>query len=452
VSRRPDLLVTGRLVVTMDDERSVWRDAAVAVTGDRITAVGPRDELLAEGAARVVDGGDAVVLPGLIDAHVHLTGPALFPGAEPAQAPLSEHFPDWVLPPHVASDGADEAAAARFSALSMLSAGTTGCIEAGVIGAVDGVLQALAPTGLRAAVGAWVSDGWPGPLGQPDAAAAIEALGAAGRRQGLVVVWPSVVGHDGVSDEVLVAAARLAQERGTGWTLHLSTGPEDGAHFRARSGRAPLAHLDALGVLSARTVIAHGLHLDDDEVAVLRRTGATVVHCPGAALRLCLGLAEHGRHPELPHVALGTDTVNASNHLDILRAAATACDAYGAARTDRSTLPAETALAWATRGGARAMGLEGQTGQLLPGTLADLVVADCGPVIPHVANALVHGAPRVRHVVVGGRQVVDDGRVAGEHAAAAAFQAAAARVRERLGAPAETGWPSQHATLTRADS
>lgn len=198
-------------------------------------------------------------------------------------------------------------------------------------------------------------------------------------------------------------------------------------------------------MLTSRTAVAHALHLTDDEVAALRRTGATAVHCPGAALRLCLGLAEHGRHPELPHVALGTDTVNASNHADVLRAAATACDAYGAARGDRGVLPAETALAWATRGGARALGLEGELGQLSPGAHADLVVADCGPVVPHVANALVHGSPRVRDVVVGGRHLLADGQVEGEEQVRADALAAHRRVAARAGIPLTTGWPRRTA-------
>lgn len=437
----PDLLVTAGRVVTMDERRTVWADGAVAVTGGRIVAVGPRAELADLAPAETVDGGDGVLLPGVVNAHVHLTGPALFPGAEPAESPLSEHFGGWVLPPHVASDAADEVAAARWSAVEMLRTGTTAFVEAGVLRHPDKVAQALAGMGVRGAVGGWVSDRWPGPLGQASAAESVTELERAGGASGLVVRWPDVVGHDGVSDEVLLAAARTARERGTGWTLHLSAGPEDGAHFRERAGAAPLVHLERLGVLNERCVIAHGIYLDEEELAVLERTGATVAHCPGAALRLALGLERAGRHPELPHVALGTDTVNASNHLDVLRAAATSCDFYGSLRADRAAVSAERALEWATLGGARALGLAGEIGLLAPGAQADLVLADCGPVVPHVANALVHGSPRIRHAWVAGRQLLLDGHVDSEPEIRDEVVRAADRVRERLAMPRATGWP-----------
>ncbi len=442
MSEPADLLVTAVRVVTMDDARTVWADGAVAVRDGVVAEVGPRAEVEQRWDARErVDGGDGVLLPGLINAHVHLTGPTLFPGAEPAAAPLGEHFGVWVLPPHVASEAADEVAAARLSVVGMLRTGTTAFLEAGVLRHPDAVARALAPMGVRGALGAWVSDRWPGPLGQRDAASAVSVLHEAGGRAAGLLRWPSVVGHDGCSDEVLVAAAATARERGTGWTLHLSAGPQDRAHFLQTRGAAPLVHLERIGVLDERCVIGHGTHLDDDEVAVLHRTGATVAHCPGAALRLCLGLAEAGRHPELPHVALGTDTPNTSNHSDVLRAAATSCDAYGAARGDRGAVTAERALEWATLGGARALGLAGTIGTLTPGARADLVLADCGPLVPHVANALVHGAPRVRHVWVDGRQLVRDGAVEGEQQIRADAVAAAARVRARSGLPATTGWP-----------
>ncbi len=122
-------------------------------------------------------------------------------------------------------------------------------------------------------------------------------------------------------------------------------------------------------------------------------------------------MSRAGRHPDLPAVALGTDTVNASNHHDLLRAAATAADLYGEVRGDRGVLPATRVLEWATLGGARALGLDDPIGSLAVGRRADLPVFDAGPLIRNAANALVHGAPRAVHAIVDGVPLLVDGVV-----------------------------------------
>lgn len=430
-----DLLLTGGTVVTLDADRRVLREGAVAVTGGEIADVGPARDLAGRWApARVLDVTGLVVTPGLVNAHVHLTGPALFPGIEPADSPVADHLPRYVLPAHVAAEPEDEVAAARLSALALLRTGTTAFVEAGVLRWPEAVVPALADLGVRGAVGAWASDGWPLPF-------AAAGLAPDGLDRGLIRVWPDVVGHDGVSDELFVAAARRAADQDRHWTFHLSALSDDGDRYRERHGADPLVHLDRLGVLDRRAVVAHAIHLSDAEVDVLARTGATVAFCPGAALRLATGVSRAGRHPDLPHVALGTDTVNVSNHHDLLRAAATAADLYGEVRGDRGVLPATRVLEWATLGGARALGLDGRIGSLAVGRRADLAVFDAGPLVRNAANALVHGAPRAVHTIVDGVPLLVDGVVDGEDAIVAEAGAAAERVARRAGLPSSTGWP-----------
>ncbi len=219
-----------------------------------------------------------------------------------------------------------------------------------------------------------------------------------------------------------------------------SSGGPPWAPGRERHGADPLVHLDRLGVLDRRAVVAHAIHLSDAEVDVLVRTGATVAFCPGAALRLPTGVSRAGRHPDLPAVALGTDTVNASNHHDLLRAAATAPDLYGEVRGDRGVLPATRVLEWATLGGARALGLDDRIGSLAVGRRADLPVFDAGPLIRNAANALVHGAPRAVHAIVDGVPLLVDGVVDVKDEIVAEAGAAAERVARRAGLPASTGW------------
>lgn len=436
----------GGLVATMDDERRVLTDGAVLAVDGTIVAVDEWAALAGEGEE--IDLRDHVLLPGLVDAHVHLTGPSLFPGLEPDESPLSDHFPRWVMPAHVHSTPEDERAAARLVALQMLRAGTTAFMEAGVCRFPDAVLDALADMPIRGAIGTWAADAWEWP---PELAAttddAVTRIDAALALQtnGLVEVRPNLIGHTGCSDELVLAAAQRARAAGTTWTLHMSAFPDDGAGYRERVGLDPLVHLDRLGALDAHAVVSHAIHLSDAEVEVLRTRRATVAYCPGASVRLATGVTRVGRHDELEHVALGTDTQNASNHLELLRAAATACQVYAERRGTRS-VTAATALTWSTRGGARALGWEDRIGSLQPGKRADIVAIDPRQPVRNVEAALVNGSPQVRHVWVDGRPALLDGRVHGEEAILADAHLAGERVAARADLPGATGWLCDYRT------
>lgn len=447
MSEHADVLIAGGTVVTLDGERRVIADGAVAIGDGAILDVGPAAELTPRwDADRSLDARGLLVTPGLVNAHVHLTGPSLFPGIEPDDSPLAEHFPRWVLPAHAHSEPEDERAAARLVAVQMLRQGTTAFLEAGACRHVEAVLDGLEPLGVRGAIGAWASDLWPVP---GEGATPLPAAAMAERIARLLEltpadarlrVVPNVCGHDACSDDLYVAAAALAREGGLPWTFHMSAMDFDRAWFHERAGEDPLVHLDRLGVLDERAVVGHGIYLTDAEVAVLAQRGTTVAFCPGTALRVCTGVTRAGRHPDLEHVALGTDTQNACNHLDLLRTAGLACGLYGELRGQRADLTAERALEWLTLGGARALGLEGTIGAIAPGMRADLALFDPGQPVLNVANALVHGSPRARHVFVDGRHLLVDGRVPGEEAIEADAARAAERVAARAGIPRVTGW------------
>ena len=135
----------------------------------------------------------------------------------------------------------------------------------------------------------------------------------------------TLVGHDLMSDELVAGASELARDRGVGLTFHMSPHSGDAASYLARTGRRPFVHLDELGVLGPHVLVAHAVHLDDDEIDVVVRTDTAVASCPWAYLRLAQGFTVAGRHGELlargARVALGCDAENAGDAVDVLRAA-----------------------------------------------------------------------------------------------------------------------------------
>jgi 5-methylthioadenosine/S-adenosylhomocysteine deaminase len=439
-----DLLLEHGVVVTMDPRRRVFADGALAVRDGAIVDVGSSASLSERWApADRLDLAGNVVLPGLVNAHVHLTGLDLFPGLEPADSPVADHLANWALPAHAFATPELERATARFLGLQMLKQGITAFIEAGTIRFPEAVLDGLADLRLRGSIGTWTWDRW----SQPEAFStttdqAIRRMAAAldlSRPEARIRVWPTVVGHNSCSDELWQAAAEAARVHASHWSFHMSPGTGDGDHYRRTTGRDPLVHLDELGVLDERAVVAHAIHVSDAEIEVLNRSGATVAFCPASSLHHASGVTHAGRHTALRHVALGTDS---PHRLPLLQSAGLVCSLYGDMQRDRASLLPERALEWLTLAGARALGAAERIGTLEVGKCADLAVFEVTRPLYNVANALVHHATtgRAVHVFIDGEHVVRDGHLQGEDAILAEAEQAGRRLAQSAGFPTRTGW------------
>jgi 5-methylthioadenosine/S-adenosylhomocysteine deaminase len=438
-----DLLLHGALVLTMDNERRVFGHGAVAVKDGSIVDVGDADDVRRRWCAEhALDLSGMVITPGLITAHIHLTGDNLFPGLQPDDVTDHDHMTKWVLPAYEHSTPEDERAAARLTILQMLRQGTTAFIEAGTCLYPSAVLDGLKEFGMKGAIGAWVSDGWasPGRFAATTCQAIAKLHEAASLPAASVKVWPSILGSTLCSDDLFREASRLAHSLDRQWTFHLSPTASDGDYFRQHKGSDPLVHLEKLGVLDERCVIGHAIHISDREVEAINSSGANVAFSPTSALRLASGITTVGRHPDLSHVALGTDAQNASNHVDLLRAADLACLAYAEARKRQAALTAERTLEWLFLGGARAMNLRSAIGSVEIGKRADIAVFDPGLPVFNVANSLVHGTPRAIHAFIDGRHILRSGHVYGEEEIISDAVKAGQDLAKRAGLPLSTGW------------
>ena len=182
-----------------------------------------------------------------------------------------------------------------------------------------------------------------------------------GALDGRVRAWAMPFSAEYASDELLAAAKGLADSRGTGLTLHHSTGPRAIAASISEHGVTPTERLERLGVLGENVTLAHGLGLNDAELDSIARTGARVVMCPTAAIKGGSGMTRTAKLPEMLErgisVGLGTDAGNNSNLLETMRSMYLAAVLYKDGREDVSMIPAETAAELATLGSAHAMGL-----------------------------------------------------------------------------------------------
>ncbi|MCE7798016.1 amidohydrolase family protein [Sphingobium sufflavum] len=457
-----DLLITHAWIVTMDDQRRIYRDGGLAIAGDRIIAVGPSDMVEQAVVAReVIDGRDRfVVTPGFVNGHVHITGEPITRGVVPDDTDWRTNVFDWLIPTYMVQTPQEEAVSATFAALEMLRTGTTCFVEAGTILDLGAVTDALAATGIRGRLGQWVQDR----AFAPDEDQAALTTAAIARLEGqmarypatgdpLLAAWPCLVGHNTATDDLWREATALARETGTGVTAHMSADPADPDYYLATTGRRPIAHLADLGVLGGHLSLTHAIFLDGEEAGMIAASGTTITHCPMTAMKGAYGASAAGLFPEMAaagvNIQFGTDGNNNGNSADMMRAMFATAGLFKDARRDASLFPATRVLEMATINGARGAQLGHAIGSLEPGKRADFVLHDRNrpewrPLL-NVVNQLVYSADGrgVHSVWVDGRRVVDNYRstLIDEEKLYAEVEAAGAAVLARAGMKVPSLWP-----------
>lgn len=456
-----DLLIRDAWIVTMDAERRIYRDGAIAVAGDRIVAVGPTGQVADAVLPReTIDGRRFVVTPGFVNCHVHITGEPITRGYMPDDLDWRTNVFDWLIPTYMAQSPADERLSARFAALEMLRNGVTCFVEAGTILDLDAVADGLAETGIRARIGRWTQDRAFAP-GDDQAALTRGAIATSEAQMArypcngdpLIAAWPLLVGHNTATDDLWRAATEIAKAHGAGVSAHMSADPADPAYYRSTTGRTPIAHLDALGVLGPHRSLTHAVHVDADEVALLAASGTNVTHCPMTAMKGGYGAGPVGLFPEMAaagvNLQLGTDGSNNGNSGDLMRAMFVMAGLFKDARRDAGLFPAHTVLEAATANGARGAQLDHAIGALTPGRKADFVLHDrhrpeWTPLL-NVVNQLVWSADGrgVHSVWVDGVRVIDDYRstLIDEDRLLHDVEAAGAALIARAGKTIPSVWP-----------
>jgi 5-methylthioadenosine/S-adenosylhomocysteine deaminase len=334
--------------------------------------------------------------------------------------------------------------------------GFTTIVEAGTVAHPDRVAAGLHRVGARGTVGTWGWDVDDAPFAAPadEVLARQAAVVERYADDPLVTGWVTLVGHDLMSDELLAGASQLARDRGVGITFHISPHSGDAASYLARVGVRPLVHFDRLGALGPHVLLAHAVHLDDDETEIVLRTRAAIAYTPWAYLRLGQGVSRAGRHAEIVQrggrVALGCDSENAGDAVDPLRVMAVAAGIAKDQVPDPTRFGAHDALELATIRGAEAIGMADRIGSLEVGKRADVVVHDTSSIVwtPRSADPILQlvwasSGDAVREVLVDGRVVVRDGRCTTvDHAElrAAAAEAAPALLA-RAGITPPSRWP-----------
>ncbi len=410
------LLIRGGLVVTCDDEDTVVA-GDVAVRDGLIVGIGDDAANLLASPYRVIDAAGAVVMPGLVQAHVHLVQ-TLFRGMAD-DVPLLTWLKKFIWPLEAAHDETSLAVSAELGAAELLLGGTTTILDMGTVHGHDVVFDAILRSGLRALSGkAMMDTGDDVPKGLRETTRASlresERLarawsGAGGGRLGYAYCPRFILS---CSEALLRDTAELALRDGHFVHTHAAEQEDERALVRSIHGDDDVAALARFGIAGDRVVLAHGVQLRPDEMHALGAAGTRVAHCPSSNLKLGSGIAAvHELRRAGVVVALGADGAPCNNNLDgwtEMRLAAL----LAKVKSGTTTLPARDVVRMATIDGARALGLAKHTGSLEVGKRADVAIVDvsgvrAAPAID-VFSTLVYATrgSDVRDVLVDGEPVV----------------------------------------------
>ncbi len=401
-------------------------DGTVVVEGDRIAYVGPRASAPAGDADD--DLGNAVLMPGLVNAHTHLELTVMRGFLEELA------FFDWVRTlTRARRQVLDEAAlldSARLGVVEGLCAGVTTFADTGDS---SGPFDALRELGARGVAfrevfgpdGAQVDESMAGLRAKVVAMRALETP--------LVRVGVSPHAPYSVSDALFAAVAAYAVAEGLPIAVHIAEGEDESALVERGQGpfadflrsrgvevepraRSPITLLERCGVLAAGPLLIHAVRADAPDIATMVRHRCSVAHCPASNAKLAHGIAPLLEMLDAGlDVGLGSDSMASNNRMDIVGEGRLA-SLQQRTRTGRvDALPASQVLDLATRGGARALGLGDTLGVLAEGYQADLAAFDLeaatGPV-HDIAAAVVHaGRTPARRTVVAGCLRVRDGTI-----------------------------------------
>jgi 5-methylthioadenosine/S-adenosylhomocysteine deaminase len=410
-----DRVIHNGMVLTVNAGFDIITDGVVCIRDGVIARVESRKRAIDDYPARdIMDAAGGIIMPGLVNAHVHLPM-SIFRGLAD-DLPLADWLNHYIFPaereyirPETVRIGT------LLSCAEMMLSGTTTCCDGYFH--EDIVASAVAETGLRAVLGQGVID-YPAP-GVPDPARNIDVASAfVGQwRDRSPRITPSVFCHSPYtcSATTLTAAKAAARQHGVLFQIHVAETKDEAAACRSAHGMSPVRYLNSLGILDEQTLVVHGIWVDDDDLEILAKRKTAVAHCPESAMKLAAGVAPvHRMLDKGLTIGLGTDGCASNNNLDLFGEMDAAAKLHKVIRKDPTVMNARTVIRMATIEGARAVGLDRRIGSIEVGKQADIIIIDTHQ--PHLAplyhpeSHIVYAArgADVRDLFVAGEALVRD--------------------------------------------
>jgi len=414
--RRVSLVLTGGTVITMDADHRILAPGAVAIDGSSIAAVGSPAAIAAAYSGDVIDTSGDLVLPGLVNTHGHAPM-VLYRGLADDLA-LTDWLQKYIFPAEAKTVSPEMVRiGTRLAALEMIQSGTTTFTDMYYF--EEEIAAAAKDAGLRGVLGETIIK-----FPVADAKSPAESLARAESFietfKGDPLITPAVAPHSPytLEKDTLLACRDLAVKYGVPLLVHLAETEDELKISRETSKLTPVGYLESIGFWAPRTVAAHGVWVDDADIAVLKARHVGVAHNPESNMKLADGVAPVSKYLAAGvAVGLGTDGAASNNDLDMFESMRQAAFLHKVETRDPRAVPATVALEMATMGGARVLGLESEIGSLEPAKRADIIVvgtrrARQTPLYDPISQLVyaTHGDD-VKTTIVNGRVLMRDRRV-----------------------------------------
>ncbi|RPI88269.1 MAG: amidohydrolase [Chloroflexi bacterium] len=380
-----DLLLVNALIVTQDDRRTILPNAAIAINAGRIVALGPTEELIPVYQAKeTIDLSGKIIFPGMINTHDHLF--------QVATKGLGEdmYVQDWVTvvtAPTAAKITPEEMYIFCLTGcLELIHSGVTSLVDmsytAHTFGLHDENIRAICESGLRGRYTTTISDfgleyGILPELIKPidwyinEYERLLEKYSSNDR----IGIWASIGAIYTITGEGLKRLLDFSQQTGTRNVMHINENFLDNLCSLERFGKKNIPFLAGEGFLRPELLAIHCVDLDDDDIDILSRHDVKVSYNPVSNQYLGSGIPHMMKMQKAGlTIGIGVDGAGSNNSQDMIETLKAGALLQKVGARDASVVDAQQILDWATRGGARVLGLEDEIGSLEPGKRADLFV------------------------------------------------------------------------------
>jgi 5-methylthioadenosine/S-adenosylhomocysteine deaminase len=410
-----DLIVAHGIVVTMNPERTIYQDGAVAVRGDSIVAVGPRAEIEAKyQAAQVVDAHGGLVLPGFINGHTHVPM-TLFRGLHD-DVTLNDWLYKYIFPAEAKNVNEDFVRwGTRLGAAEQIRSGVTTFVDMYYF--EDVVAEETKAAGMRGVLGETFID-FPAPDNKSEAAMLAYTEKFLKKWQGDALIQAAPAPHSiyTCSKKTLQDAAALARKYHAPILIHVAEMKKEWEDSEKQNGMSPVQYLNKIGVLGPDVIAAHCIFVDATDRKLLAEKGTGCVHNPSSNMMIASGVAPVPEERAAGiAVGLGTDgPAGSNNDLDLMEEMDLAAKLAKITKMNPLALGAKDVVAMATIDGARAIHMEKEIGSLEVGKKADLALISLDEpnavpmydVYAQIAYSLK--GSDVETVIIGGKVVMRD--------------------------------------------
>lgn len=407
------LLLTNASVITCDEKGTLIKDGSVGIKDGIIDYAGSVQDTLAESYDRVIDLKGKAIMPGFVNAHNHAAMTMFRNYADDLK--LMDWLFNKIFPLEDKLTEEDAYWASSLAMLEMIKGGTTAFCDMYMF--MDRTAEAVSQSGMRAALGR----GLQGESAEGANYRISEALelykdfhnSSNGRIR--VNLAPHSVYT--CSFPYLEKVVRVAREIKADIQIHLSETTDEIRNCIEKYGMSPIKLADKAGLLSERTIAAHCVAVDEEDMEILKEKKVNVVHNPGSNMKLASGIAPIKTMADMGiNIALGTDGASSNNNLDMLEEMRTATYLQKVITKDPTALPVDQVLRMATINGAKALGFN-SIGEIKKGMAADLIVINTDKpwYYPkyNVKSAIVYSgnSSDVEFVIIDGNIVMEKGQV-----------------------------------------